>query len=137
MQIIETSMFEVPETLKLILKERFLPYPTTSARVFALYNKDKLISFCAIKKWKTITELSMIITKKPYRGRGYARKLLTKVLKKHKKLYLMTTEQLTPFYIKFGFKKVEKTPPIIHNRVISANWIRKIFNIPPLVMMKR
>lgn len=137
MQIKETNLFKLPETLFLMLEEGFLPYPTTSATVYALYEKNKLISFCAIKKWKKTTELSMIITKKPYRNKGYATKLLKKVLKQHKKLHLMTTDELTPFYGRFGFKKTDKAPKIIEYRVISANWIRKIIQMKPLVMMKR
>ncbi|MBW2970511.1 GNAT family N-acetyltransferase [Candidatus Woesearchaeota archaeon] len=130
-------MHKSPETLKLILKERFLPYPTTSAKVYALYNNDKLISFCGIKKWNGTTELSMIITKKPYRNKGNATKLMKTVLKKHPKAYLMTTEKLIPFYTKFGFKQTKKAPAIIKYRVITANWIRKLLNIAPLIMMKR
>lgn len=137
MQIIETNLFKLPETLFLMLKEGFLPYPTTNATVYALYDKNKLVSFCAIKKWKKTTELSMIITKKPYRNKGYATKLLTKILKNHKKLYLMTTEELTPFYGRFGFKKTTKAPKIIEYRVISANYLRKTIQMKPLVMMKR
>ena len=62
---------------------------------------------------KNTLELKNLVTKKEYRGKGYAKKLLKSLCgnykQKYNKMLVGTTKNNIPFYVKQGFDKYEKT----------------------------
>ena len=58
-------------------------------------------------------ELKNLVTKKEYRNKGYAKRLLKHLCgnykQKYDKMLVGTTENNIPFYVKQGFDKYEKT----------------------------
>lgn len=62
---------------------------------------------------KKTLELKKLVTKKEYRGKGYAKKLLKSLCgnykQKYDKMLVGTSENNIPFYVKQGFDKYEKT----------------------------
>ena len=62
---------------------------------------------------KNTLELKNLVTKKEYRGKGYAKKLLKSLCgnykQKYNKMLVGTSENNIPFYVKQGFDKYEKT----------------------------
>ena len=62
---------------------------------------------------KNTLELKDLVTKKEYRGNGYAKKLLKSLCgnykQKYNKMLVGTSENNIPFYVKQGFDKYENT----------------------------
>ncbi len=137
MQIVETNIWKTSETIWIILKEVIDPFPAINSKFYALYKAKNLVSICAVKKWKNALELGVVITKKQYRGKGYATKLLCNVLRKYSKIYLLCNPKREEFYNRLGFKKVRTSPAAISYRVYIANIFRGLFALPLLIMMKR
>lgn len=82
--------------------------------MYGLKLGNELISLAVIYviDKKTI-ELKNLITKKIYRNKGYATKLLKALCgnykQKYNKMLVGTTENNIPFFVKQGFDKYEKT----------------------------
>ena len=74
-------------------------------------NIVSLAVICTISK--NTLELKNLVTKKEYRGKGYAKKLLKSLCgnykQKYNKMLVGTSENNIPFYVKQGFDKYEKT----------------------------
>lgn len=82
--------------------------------VYGLKMGDVIISLAVILKIDSKTlELKNLVTKKEYRNKGYAKKLLKSLCGNYKqkfdKMLVGTTENNIPFYVKQGFDKYEKT----------------------------
>ena len=82
--------------------------------VYALKKEDELISIAVILHIdKNTLELKNLVTKKEYRGNGYAKKLLKSLCgnykQKYNKMLVGTSENNIPLYVKQGFDKYEKT----------------------------
>ena len=82
--------------------------------VYGLKLNDEIISLAVILHIdKNTLELKNLVTKKEYRGNGYAKKLLRSLCgnykQKYNKMLVGTTENNIPFYVKQGFDKYEKT----------------------------
>ena len=138
MQIIETNFWKLPEAIFLVLKECLDPTPIVkNSPVCVLYDKGKLVSFGSVKKWKTCIELGTLVTKKQYRGKGYASKLVRHSLKKHKTAYLVCRPELERFYKRFGFRKVATAPYPIPQRIGFVNFFIRLFGREPIIIMKR
>ena len=122
MQIIESKVWSKLEFVFLIIKERLDPWPIfKNSKVFALYDKNNLISFCTVKSWNKSVELGTLVTKKAYRGKGYANKVIKYFLNKYPSSYVTCHLSLENFYNKFGYKRVEKAPYKIYQRIKFAN----------------
>lgn len=133
MQIKETNVWKDFEFIWLIIKERLDPWSIfKNSKVFALYNKGELVSFCTVKKWKTSVELGTVVTKKAYRGKGYAEKVIKYFLKEYPHSYVTCLANLENFYRKFGYKKVERAPYPIYHRIKFFNLFGKKY-----IIMKR
>lgn len=84
------------------------------ADMYGLKLGNELISLAVIYviDKKTI-ELKNLVTKKIYRNKGYATKLLKALCgnykQKYNKMLVGTTENNIPFFVKQGFDKYEKT----------------------------
>ena len=138
MHIIETTFWKTPRAALIVLKACLDPTPIiTNAKMYALYNKKELISICAIEKRNNNLELSSVVTKKQYRGKGYATKLLRHVLKKYASLYLVSIPELEHFYKRFGFRKTAIAPASIYRKVAFVNFFRRLFFQQPIIVMKR
>ena len=133
MQIKETKVWNDFEFIWLIIKERLDPWSIfKNSKVYALYDRDKLVSFCTVKDWKTSVELGTVVTKKVYRGKGYAGKVIKYFLKKYPASYVTCLADLESFYRKFGYKKVERAPYPIYQRIKFFNLFGKKY-----IIMKR
>ena len=94
-------------------KSSIMKYLNDSA-VYGLKLNDEIISLAVILpiSHKTL-ELKNLVTKKEYRNKGYAKRLLKHLCgnykQKYDKMVVGTTENNIPFYVKQGFDKYEKT----------------------------
>lgn len=82
--------------------------------VYGLKLNDEIISLAVILYIDNKTlELKNLVTKKKYRNKGYAKRLLKRLCgnykQKYDKMIVGTTENNIPFYVKQGFDKYEKT----------------------------
>ena len=82
--------------------------------VYGLKLNDEIISLAVILPISNKTlELKNLVTKKEYRNKGYAKRLLKHLCRNYKQKYdkmiVGTTENNIPFYVKQGFDKYEKT----------------------------
>lgn len=82
--------------------------------VYGLKLNDEIISLAVILHIdKNTLELKNLVTKKEYRNKGYAKRLLRHLCgnykQKYDKMIVGTTENNIPFYVKQGFDKYEKT----------------------------
>ena len=82
--------------------------------VYGLQLNDEIISLAVILHIDNKTlELKNLVTKKEYRNKGYAKRLLRHLCgnykQKYDKMIVGTTENNIPFYVKQGFDKYEKT----------------------------
>ena len=82
--------------------------------VYGLKLNDEIISLAVILHIdKNTLELKNLVTKKGYRKKGYAKRLLKHLCgnykQKYDKMLVGTTENNIPFYVKQGFDKYEKT----------------------------
>ena len=82
--------------------------------VYGLQLNDEIISLAVILPISNKTlELKNLVTKKEYRNKGYAKRLLRHLCgnykQKYDKMIVGTTENNIPFYVKQGFDKYEKT----------------------------
>ena len=82
--------------------------------VYGLKLNDEIISLAVILHIdKNTLELKNLVTKKEYRNKGYAKRLLKHLCgnykQKYDKMLVGTTENNIPFYVKQGFDKYEKT----------------------------
>ena len=82
--------------------------------VYGLKLNDEIISLAVILHIdKNTLELKNLVTKKEYRKKGYAKRLLKHLCgnykQKYDKMLVGTTENNIPFYVKQGFDKYEKT----------------------------
>ena len=82
--------------------------------VYGLKLNDEIISLTVILHIDNKTlELKNLVTKKEYRNKGYAKRLLKHLCgnykQKYDKMIVGTTENNIPFYVKQGFDKYEKT----------------------------
>lgn len=82
--------------------------------VYGLQVDKNIISLAVILHIdKNTLELKNLVTKKEYRGNGYAKKLLKSLCgnykQKYNKMLVGTSENNIPFYVKQGFDKYEKT----------------------------
>ena len=82
--------------------------------VYGLQVEENIVSLAVILPIsKNTLELKNLVTKKEYRGKGYAKKLLKSLCgnykQKYNKMLVGTSENNIPFYVKQGFDKYEKT----------------------------
>lgn len=82
--------------------------------VYALKIDEEIVTLAVILHIsKNTLELKNLVTKKEYRNKGYAKKLLKSLCGNYKQKYnnmiVGTTENNIPFYVKQGFDKYEKT----------------------------
>ena len=82
--------------------------------VYGLQVDKNIVSLAVILHIdKNTLELKNLVTKKEYRGKGYAKKLLKSLCgnykQKYNKMLVGTSENNIPFYVKQGFDKYEKT----------------------------
>ena len=82
--------------------------------VYGLQVDENIVSLAVILHIdKNTLELKNLVTKKEYRGKGYAKKLLKSLCgnykQKYNKMLVGTSENNIPFYVKQGFDKYEKT----------------------------
>ena len=82
--------------------------------VYGIKLNDEIISLAVILHIdKNTLELKNLVTKKEYRNKGYAKRLLKHLCgnykQKYNKMLVGTTENNIPFYVKQGFDKYEKT----------------------------
>ena len=82
--------------------------------VYGLQVEENIVSLAVILHIdKNTLELKNLVTKKEYRGKGYAKKLLKSLCgnykQKYNKMLVGTSENNIPFYVKQGFDKYEKT----------------------------
>ena len=82
--------------------------------VYGLKLNEEIISLAVILHIdKNTLELKNLVTKKEYRKKGYAKRLLKHLCGNYKQRYdkmlVGTTENNIPFYVKQGFDKYEKT----------------------------
>ena len=82
--------------------------------VYGLQLDKNIVSLAVILPIsKNTLELKNLVTKKEYRGKGYAKKLLKSLCgnykQKYNKMLVGTSENNIPFYVKQGFDKYEKT----------------------------
>ena len=82
--------------------------------VYGLQVDENIVSLAVILPIsKNTLELKNLVTKKEYRGKGYAKKLLKSLCGNYKQKYnrmlVGTSENNIPFYVKQGFDKYEKT----------------------------
>ncbi len=82
--------------------------------VYGLKLNDEIISLAVILHIdKNTLELKNLVTKREYRNKGYAKRLLKNLCgnykQKYDKMIVGTTENNIPFYVKQGFDKYEKT----------------------------
>lgn len=82
--------------------------------VYGLQVDENIVSLAVILHIdKNTLELKNLVTKKGYRGKGYAKKLLKSLCgnykQKYNKMLVGTSENNIPFYVKQGFDKYEKT----------------------------
>ena len=82
--------------------------------VYGLKLNDEIISLAVILHIdKNTLELKNLVTKREYRNKGYAKRLLKHLCgnykQKYSKMIVGTTENNIPFYVKQGFDKYEKT----------------------------
>ena len=82
--------------------------------VYGLKLNDEIISLAVILHIDNKTlELKNLVTKKEYRDKGYAKRLLKHLCgnykQKYDKMIVGTTENNIPFYVRQGFDKYEKT----------------------------
>ncbi len=82
--------------------------------MYGLKVDEKIVSVAVILHIsKNELELKNLVTKKEYRNKGYAKKLLKSLCgnykQKYNKMLVGTSENNIPFYLKQGFYKYEKT----------------------------
>ncbi len=82
--------------------------------VYGLKVDEEIVSIAVILHIDNNTlELKNLVTKKEYRNKGYAKRLLKHLCgnykQKYDKILVGTTENNIPFYVKQGFDKYEKT----------------------------
>ena len=82
--------------------------------VYGLQVDENIVSLAVILHIdKNTLELKNLVTKKEYRRKGYAKKLLKSLCgnykQKYNKMLVGTSENNIPFYVKQGFDKYEKT----------------------------
>ena len=130
MKIEESRILCQPKVIWLIISEWMDTLAIfMNAKVYMLFDKNKLISICCIKNFGKVKELGVVITTKQYRKRGYMAKLLKNVIKKYGRLYLICMPHLEQYYAKFGFKKIKTAPWQLSYRAGLYNFFAKVFLI--------
>ena len=92
-------------------KDKYIPY--------SIIIDDKVVANVSISHmefiWdgskKHLIQIGTVMTEKDYRGRGYIRILMERVLKEYKgkhEIYLFANESVLNFYPKFGFQKANE-----------------------------
>ncbi|MBD3304615.1 GNAT family N-acetyltransferase [Candidatus Woesearchaeota archaeon] len=139
MKIVESRILCQPRVIWLIITEWMDTLAIfMNAKVYMLFDKNKLISICCIKNFGRVKELGIVITTKPFRRRGYMAKLLNNVLKKYSRLYLICLPHLEQYYEKFGFKKItRKKAPWPLKRAELYNFFARLFDRDEIIYMKR
>ncbi|MGV8142074.1 MAG: GNAT family N-acetyltransferase [Candidatus Pacearchaeota archaeon] len=76
-----------------------------NSKLYYIEKNEKIASFLTIKEWKDSTEIGTVYTNPEFRNKGLAKKLISNIVKKYKKVGLICKNELIPFYEKQGLKK--------------------------------
>ena len=89
-------------------------------RVFALFADRTVAALARFRRHPDGCEVDAVFTPVPFRGRGYARRVMAGLVEAchNEDLYMYAVAGLEPFYAGFGFVEIPQTalPPIIRGR---------------------
>jgi len=139
MNIQSTKLWKHPQIVLTILSKISELDPTVifgNPQVYILKNKNKIVSFAAIKQRLGYQELKAVYTYPTFRGRRYMPKLINHISKRHKHLYLICKNSLEEFYKGLKFKKTKERPIALILRCVLHNSTIKPFSKKELIVMK-
>jgi nucleotide-binding universal stress UspA family protein/predicted GNAT family acetyltransferase len=106
-------------------------------RIFGLFLEDKLVSVARCRRHPDGAEVDGVFVLDDFRGRGYAREVVEKLVDAcgDEPLYMHSTLELVPFYATFGFYSIgeEKLPPSIKARFAFALGEMEGSNVSPMM----
>jgi nucleotide-binding universal stress UspA family protein/predicted GNAT family acetyltransferase len=109
--------------------------PSTD-RVFGVFIENTLVAAARCRRHSDGLEVDAVYTPDQYRGRGYARMVVRKLVDScgNEPLYMHSTLDLIAFYGTFGFIEIRETelPVSIRNRFSFANGDLKGANVSPM-----
>lgn len=139
MRLNKSHLWSEPRIIVALVRNLFVLDPTVllgNPIMYYLEHKGKLVSFVAIKSYRSAYELNSVYTFPGYRGNNYMSTLMKYAVKQHPTLVLICMPRLQSFYEQFGFKKTQSGPAFLRFEQRFANFFIPIKRAR-LIMMKR
>ncbi|MBI2135610.1 GNAT family N-acetyltransferase [Candidatus Woesearchaeota archaeon] len=141
MKITKSKLWKHPGLMATILKNSPPLDPSVilfNSEVYMI-KKGSIISFLTLKKYDGFYELKTAYTYPGYRNKGYAEKLVKKVLSTtDSDLFLQCDSKLEKLYKKCGFKKTDKMSLLFRIRENLFNlFLSRIFGYKIITMRKK
>lgn len=108
MKILEIPLWSKPRVALTILLHFYKLDPSvifTNPKLYCLFKGENITSFATIRKYKNASEIKSVFTFPIYRNKGYAKKLITSIVKKEKNVWIICERGLAPFYESIGFRE--------------------------------
>lgn len=102
----------------------------TNPKTYVAFHGKSIVSFCCIKHWGRLIEIGNAYTMPRFRRHGHFKELLHAVLKKHKRVYILTHGRLIDSAKRYGFKPVKNPPLLFCLRKILAYAVFGLFYRP-------
>jgi N-acetylglutamate synthase-like GNAT family acetyltransferase len=125
---IRRATAEDAETIKQMVRSAPLDPNAIDWRYFDVLEidedgKPKIVSIGMMRPEKDIHEIDSVVTRKEYRGKGYAAAVVQSLLDRAPRpLYLLAETALVPYYERFGFQTIP-TPEAPDAMREQAEWL--------------
>ncbi len=100
------------------------------------FHGKSIVSFCCIKHWGKIVEIGDAYTMPRFRRHGHFKELMRAVLKKHRRVYILTHSKLIEVAQRYGFRPVKNPPAYFRLRQMLAYAILGLFYRPWAILRR-
>jgi GNAT superfamily N-acetyltransferase len=108
----------------------------TNPKTYVAFHGKSIVSFCCIKRWGKIIEIGDAYTMRKFRRHGHFRELMRAVMKKYRRVYILTHSKLVEVAQRYGFKIVASPPMHFRLRQILAYAVLGLFYRPWIVLRR-
>lgn len=125
MHIRKSLLWKEPRVVLVLVRNLFVLDPTVllgNPVVYFLEYNQKIVSFVAIKRYRSVHELKSVYTFPHYRGKHHMSALIKHVTNKYPALVLICKPRLESFYTQFGFKRINSAPAFLRFERRFANF---------------
>lgn len=105
-------------------------------KTYVVFHGKSIVSFCCIKRWGKIIEIGDAYTMPRFRRHGHFRELMRAVLKKYRRVYVLTHSKLIDVVQRYGFKPVRNPPVYFRLRQILAYAVLGLFYRPWAILRR-